>query len=366
MTTTTKHITSIIKSLADLFNNLDRKTLINTFDYGPFYNRLSPSDGLPILGDYLAPLERVTPELDEREIYTSAQAPEPGIVAVPALTGTPDGNIDFKTVVMPDRPALILPEDLLTIMALVFIDRLQPSVDMKSAVRYVQTSQGQAKAQFSKLTFTPDWLSATALGKTLYVTDRLLGETLGQSMTTVFNPLHAVEQADEPKPGLTNLAIDFAMSWHRSLKGNNEPSHLNIGSTEKQPDHIVERIANNHINIFLVEPDAKISSWQEKHGDDQAYNVDDTSKIAGNHATFLTERFDDLAALLPVYERWRQLLKIFTGVNELYRQGFRLNKDLENAVKDHREVCEKYDIYAEPTGPQEVYWSPIFSRDREI
>jgi len=297
--------------------------LHSTYSHGPVYNRLNDY-GVPILGDWLQPGEDPAPHLRAYGVQAHAFVPAPGVVAVTGITGNADGSIKFNTVAKSDRPALLLQEDFRLVMALVFCDQQVPGFDLQN----IDTEMG---VTLSHKVWEPAWIGHTALGDTLYLTDRLLGDL-------AFNDRCLIERVPDEHahdPRIPQIADDFLTALDAVKNMPKAPHSIAAGFRLHQhhlaDNEIITRQEDGAVHVDILEGNPRIRGWayRENSKPKEESDINDGQYMQGACANMLTERYNELALLLPVYERYRQLLAMYTALQKLKDTGFQLKPELQ-------------------------------------
>ncbi len=291
--------------ILDRLNISQRQLDRSTHLWGATYNEIGPYR-FPVLGKIL---KSGTSPSATFKVNAQAYVPAPGITSFEGVTGTPDGTITFHTSSSSTHPALILTEDIQTIAALVFIEESTPEFDLPQSPLLGNSYPWQ----INQKRWSPAWLEHTELGNTLYITDKLIGnfymytnESLAASVNSRDDPLtsdfmDAVKQAKAmPLPTYEDHAITFCL----------HPRH---GAKEKHPAITHE----GKLTVLTHNVSPRIRGWFN----DQIL-VNDSRYAHGALANCLTERYNQLTALIPVYERYRQLMNMYSAVSVLKEKGF--------------------------------------------
>jgi TPR repeat protein len=264
-------------------------------DFGPMYTEIC--EEVPRLGV-------IHPELSE------------GFGALLGVEAAPDGTLGFQFAA-PTSPAgpLLAPEDIDVALALTFGGErpLLPSV----SVEKLKSALSGRDRSISEKIWSPPWLGRTLFGKTLYASDHWAGQLMIRG--NVY--LRWIERAN----------IEITSEGLALLK-----RLADCGGQFAGSDRVV------------VYPDAFYRTWsltenggmhcavhkmtvcigganivkREDGTEDRHVNFMDTTFHAGRAATILTTEFDELARLMPMFERTRQLMSLVTALKELRERGF--------------------------------------------
>ena len=300
---------------------------------GPFYNAVDPDNALPILGEYL-PASESYEEVEFQRVTLGAYAPQPGIVSIESITGEQNGSITMNFETDDAAPAMILQEDIDVAMALAFGDPKQaiwPSLSIES--EHPQHLSDEYK-YFSVKVWNPSWLGQTDFGRTLYIVDLLTGEL-------TWNPKHfsVAKPEDSFDPDFPGYIKNF-LGDLRFTGGADKASHgkmINV-SPEYIPITIQKQRSQSggelwHLPLPIKKMRINGAYTQEKDGKD-IRNIarNDTTFAQGRLTQRLTDHYDDIAAMMPVFERARQLSAMTYGLIGLRDSGFKLGGEFQHRV----------------------------------
>lgn len=303
-----------------------------SFDYGPVYN-LYDCRGIPVLGHLLRTGERVLKAADHDY---GAFVPDAGIVAVTGIIGKANGSISFKTIGMGDRPALLLPEDFSVAMAHVFIEAELPSFSLSSSVRGEEFPDGGSGTLRHKW-FGADWLRHTDFGRTMYHSDCLMGDLMwAKSLPAV------VDESECGRSELSSLAREFQAEIRQLKKLPLHHEDDSAGFRLTAPPDVRQYMLtvpgkNGDVTVVPIGMPLRIRGWLEDGGGVGEYAVNSDVHMSGAAANLMTGRFETLAALLPIFERVRQLMNLVHGLNELKVAGFSIGNELRGSLEEYRQ-----------------------------
>lgn len=310
---------------------------------GPFYNPIDPQNGLPILGQYL-PASSSNEEVLRCKLTYGAYVPQPGIIKLKSVHGEADGSISFQYDRSPTAPAMLLDEDFHVVMALAFGSPKAPIWPTLSLEKQYKGLLDDEYEMFKAKIWDPVWLGHTDFGKTLYIVDRLTGQmTWSPKSYTVSLP----ENSFDPEfPAYVKGLLEdlrFTGGADRLAQGkiiNVSPEHI--------PVPIVKKIHPNGKETWSIEiTDIKMrvnGSYVRKINgvEDRSVSWNDTQFAQGRLTQRLTDHYNDIALMMPVFERARQLMALLYSVMELREKGFIPNAqtllDSSNILKGYENM----------------------------
>ena len=303
-----------------------------TFEYGPFYNRLG-KNGLPIMGLY----EGINYSDPSKSGTLGA-----GRGFFNGLEAVQNAGINFKF--KDTDVALITEEDIEVVLALGFASSTfqWPSIDVPSA------NSSLGLSEFREKITDPSWLLQTDFGRTLYTTDVLAGELswgyngfvnlksdVLPSVKAYKSLKHQLSSVDGMNPigiGKNFVPLVNVNPKKVSLTFNNIGSKFIVGV--------------NHVKMSVdggYRDKGKTGAWS--YLNDEKYEHPQRTRI-------LTESYNDVAFLIPAFERLRQLTAMTYAVNELKKRNFKPSSQLVKRAKDAeakfkaREKQNREDKYA--------------------
>ncbi len=333
------------------FRNLglqENDLIRSTFMMGPTYNPIS-KNGLPVLGVWRQP-----ENIEEHGIDKRAYVPSTGISSFQGLEAKQDGNIDFICVSNEELPSLLMPEDFEVCVALVFgyPEREEPRWPSLSLEKGNHFGIEDNKEVISFKIWDPEWLGYTSLGRTMYITDNLIGSLCW--MPDQFQ-IGSPDQCFTPSTyGLAKDLVD-EITWAGGRIGAGQsrrvmlkPIHVSI-----KPDFKEARDATVRLTVQEVKMGVDGSYVLRKKRDDgdieenRLVSLNDPSKEQGRKTKILTDRYDDIAVLMPVFERARQIMGVLYTLAELKNIheddsiDFRLNDKIQRQALETRRAYEE-------------------------
>jgi hypothetical protein len=283
-------------------------------EFGPFYNEMAML--MPRLGV-------VKPGLAQ------------GFGSFLGLEGTRSGELHFHFEA-PSDPAgpLLCEEDINVALALAF-GSAKPVMPFVSVEPIQSKVSGRDRSLYQKL-WEPTWVGRTLLGKTLFGVDHWAAKLLeaaptwlmwmgtgGQSMTEEGKAfLERIRDCGGDHVGKAGRVMIHPESFYRTWTATDDSHRCQVHKLEMRilGANVVER------------PDGTI---------DRDANRNDERFYAGRAANLVTREYDNLARLMPIFERMRQLTSLLYGLKELRERGFEPNSQLrENISKTLREFAD--------------------------
>ena len=193
--------------------------------------------------------------------------------------------------------------------------------------------------------FTPDWLSSTAFGQTLFYCDyifKLANGLLPPSLEdpTLFAPVGCLH----PLVRLPDWLLDLrwchndpgiSETWGRwcwklrSLRLERRPVTGGLGG-RNQGELFEIRQAEMYVETSLI----------RRHGfpdEDRKFMPDDERTFVGKQGAVMTRRYDGLCELFPAFSRLRELMKLYAALDAMRKEGVRLNPQQERRLRQARE-----------------------------
>lgn len=289
----------------------------NTYCQGPCYNRRS-ADGLPILGDLLKPGESASVQ--------GAYTPNAGIRVINGVFTDAKRNLCLDASLGGDKPALILPEDCAVAFAMCFGDTniIWPGISIDLPDR--NCTPDKVDWIYTKNNWPEDclWLGHVAFGHTLYYCDQLIG-------ALAWTPERFSTHSQ--CPSADRLLYKLRITGGHQGKGHSgrvciKPCHVQIDTSfKKWTKKLSCRVIKTHMQI-----DGAYTIFDPRSTDRLDMCLNDTRYANGKIASVLTDHFDEIAAMLPVFERGRQLMSLFYALAEARNSGYTLPKNQQRQV----------------------------------
>ena len=327
------------KHVLDHFSIDIRQITRSTFSLGPTYNQIS-STGYPVLGALLKAGDLIfSPSIKHT---VDAYVPKIGAQLFQGLTANTDGTVDFHVLPSAEHPALILEEDYLTLMALVFSSGKMPKFNLAA----LQSPQHSQTLAICEKQWNPSWLEFTDFGKTLYYTDRLLGDLWwNSSVHHVFMPPKNSREESFLKQ------MDVAATKPSAPRQKSSMFCILPKTDTMSGYHHVD--TGMGITVLPSDENPWIAGWP----DDRWSEHNDDSYGYGSHANFMTNHYDELCAFLPVYERYRQLMRVFFSLCVARDRGFQVNKTWQQSLR--RFISDRQDQVVEGNHDRIIDFTPL-------
>ncbi|MBO6549316.1 MAG: SEL1-like repeat protein [Rhizobiales bacterium] len=309
--------------------------LSSTLTEGPKYNPIG-SNGLPVLGVWENPSE--SEEVSEHHmINTGSFVPEAGVVAFKGLSAEQGGSIEFDFVMAADRPAMLTAEDFEVALLLSFGNPervIQPSLSLEDPKDY---NYDDPYNVFQYKLWSPHWLGYTDFGRTLYVTDHLIGSLCWRPRE--FQIGVASEALNPQMPEFANdLVEDIALTGGHFGQGGSKrvmlkPEHISIHSYVDRSGSVDKfQVAVNEVKMrvdgsYIVEQD------EENGEENRLVGLNDTTFQQGRVVEKLTERYSDIASILPIFERARQMMGLIHSLKTLREMGFEPSEPILRRIR---------------------------------
>jgi len=307
----------------------------STLNTGPRYTSLD-NRNMPLLGAYEAASKNES-EIARQRRDTGSFVPEPGIVHVQGVSADSRG-IYYDVIASPESPALILPEDIVVTQILAFGDRngvIWPSLSLED--HDIDEKILEKRDAISTKVWGPEWLGHTEFGRTLFVTDHLIGTwAWNAEKFAVGDNKHSVSQA------VQNVAHELIRSIKLTggREGDGESARVML-----KPENVY--IKNNkdfslsgffNARVMQVKMRVDGSYILEKNGqENRLVSLNDTTYAQGRVCQKLTDRYDDIAMLDPRFERARQLMALLYATFRLRHMGYKPPYQIQKSLTEDLE-----------------------------
>lgn len=309
---------------------LDLTTMIKSaLIMGPFYNPIDPTNGLPILGQHL-PASETQEDTEAHRIKYGFYTPQIGIGSLKSVHGEPDGSITFKCETSDPSPAMLMTEDFDVVMALAFGSPARPIWPALSLEREVPDLLDDKYEMFKAKIWDPEWLGHTDFGRTLYIVDRLTGQ---MTWSPKSYPVSEPENSFDPKfPEYVKTFLEdlrFTGGADRITQSkliNVSPEHIPVPITKEILSDGTERW-----NIEITEIKMRVNGAYTQKIDgveNRKISWNDTMFAQGRLTQRLTDHYNDIALMMPVFERAKQMMALLYSVIELREKGFTPSPDV--------------------------------------
>lgn len=318
----------------------------STKDSGPRYNLLDER-GLPILGVLVRPSSNDREEQQQR-VVTGSYVPQPGLIRLNSIKGNPDR---FKYVgnYSESLPAMLTIEDMQVSEVLVFGNPKKGpmfpslSIETENNDEYGKGADGSGndKALAYKI-FSPQWIAYTDFGRTLWITDYLIGQWC-------WNPeKYQIGLPDEcASPELHYMARDFIKDLRLTGGRDGGASSVRVMIQPKssyiQPEAPEIVYKQEYASVHIKQMTMKVyGSYILREGgvENRSLFEEDPNFAQGRTVKKLTERYNDIMRLDPRFERAQQLMGLFYGHLRLWEIGYRPSNTLQEELSEKLNAME--------------------------
>ena len=307
--------------------------MASTLFEGPRYNPTA-KNGMPVLGVWEPPSPNEA-TVERQMIDSGSYVPEAGIVKLKGVFGNPDGTLTFDFIKASDSPALLVAEDFEVAMVLAFGDPeglLHPYLSLEDPNRYGIKDRYKT---FNFKEWNPHWLGYTDLGRTLYMTDQLIGRMCWSPREF---DIGAADKTFDPRAQkfALDLVEDISMTGGRSTSA----SYARVMLLPENISCPVSKDAAGRLHAEVREVKMRVDGdyiliGSGKSKDVQLATNDDTY-MQGRTVNKLTRRYNDIAAMMPVFARAQELMALMHATRKLREQGpkhgFTLSAELQEKV----------------------------------
>jgi hypothetical protein len=88
------------------------------------------------------------------------------------------------------------------------------------------------------------------------------------------------------------------------------------------------------VHGYTIMVDGSDAVMRADDTEDQGKNLNDTRFHTGRAAGLLTDYYNNIAELFPIYERNRQIMILIHALNGMRQRGFQLNQQSQEQVND--------------------------------
>lgn len=203
--------------------------------------------------------------------------------------------------------------------------------------------------RLDRKTFRPAWLAASSFGQSMYLADWLMKSfTMRDGLPSVENPLASGATSDDwNTPGLLK-SIGDAQGTHTLPDG----SHAAHGRLEivvrsanvahaKFRDSLLRQTHQYRVNDIEVFIESSLYGGNEDSQVSDHQCRDDPTTLPGARAAIITEHYDYVSSLFPVFERVRQILGLFSVFAQARRDGVVLSPSTQARLKKRVKVYKE-------------------------
>lgn len=296
------------------FGASEQQLASSTRDFGPQYNEFS-SNGFPIPGALL------TSGLQDGAHPVNNV--KDGFGKLAGLRATHDGNIAFRfETLAPGQMPLLFPEDIDVALVLAFSgEKAQwPSVSIED---FEPKVPDRPRWPFNRKDWNPYWIGKTLIGKTLYGTDYWIGALAWQSNEFPVGKANG----DQAKSLLQKFALCGGRRDGLSSRVMIRPTDVHWDWSVDDDQAITFQIHSVKMRVdggnIVVHPDGT---------EDRSRNLNSPNYATGRVANLLTEHYDEIADLWPMFERLRQINGILYSLAAIRDLGFKPSGIMKNHI----------------------------------
>ncbi|MFY9288786.1 MAG: hypothetical protein WAO98_09835, partial [Alphaproteobacteria bacterium] len=265
-----------------------------------------------------------------------------GVGLYRGLITTQDGYIHFKCTQSGDKPGLLFQEDFDIAMLLAFADEekvIWPYFSMENADKNLTDGH----EVFRTKEFGPEWMGYTDFGRTMYITDLLSGALAWNPQSFPLEEAQTEAQAERNEQ-IRNFLRYLNWTGGRTARSTSSrvmlrAEHIHIEGL--QPIIVKkQKVWDLQVKAVKMRVDGSYMLKRTNGEENRLVALNDATYKQGAITQKLTDNYDYIASIIPVFERARQLMGLFYSLAELQKAGFRPNPKLVAELKT------KYDGYA--------------------
>lgn len=323
---------------AKLLGHSFAEAVQSTKDSGPRYNPLDDR-GMPILGVLMKPSSDEDAENTQR-VTTGSYVPQPGLIALHGIDASPEG-FKYSGIYSENIPAMLTLEDLQVAEILVFGDPkkgpLFPSLSLETEnndeLGKGAEGSGYEKA-FTYKIFDPQWLAYTDFGRTLWITDYLIGQWCwSPERFKVGSP----DSCSSPQQHsmAKNFIKDLRLTGGRDGGASSARVMIQPKSNYILPEAPETTYKKDSASVEIKEMTMKVygsyilNDWNTEN---RSLFEEDPNFAQGRTVKKLTDRYNDIMKLDPRFERAQQLMGLFYGQLRLWQLGYRPSDNLQREL----------------------------------
>lgn len=319
------------RNLGLSYESIIRSTMFE----GPRYNRTS-INGMPVLGAWES-ASKNSRTADTQMLDRGSYVPEAGVVKFDGVKMNKEGTVTFDFTKASDQPAFLVPEDFQIALILAFGNPdsgINPYLSLENPNRHGISDKYEC---FKFKEWKPHWLGYTDFGRTLYITDQLIADLCWN--TREFDIADRNEAFDPRVPEYAlSLTNDIVMTGGRTGAGGSvrvmlRPDHIGF------EDNFVDTEGNlrAYIAQLTMRVDGDYVIVGESKDKDLRLNTNDNMYQQGRTVNKLSSRYNDIAAMMPVFARGQELMRLLHSCLKLREltdhTGTKLNSDWQNRIR---------------------------------
>ena len=322
----------------------------STKDSGPRYTSLDER-GMPILGSLMKPSADEQEEINDKKV-TGSYVPQPGLIKLRRIAADAEG-FKYYGAYSEDLPAMLTEEDRQISEILAFGDTergpLFPvlSLETENNDEYGKGAKGNGYDKaFTYKIFTPQWLAYTDFGRTLWITDYLIGQwcwtpekfKIGDPENCSYPDQHFKAKEFIKDLRLTGGRDGGASSARVMIQPQSDyilPEAPKEGETVYRQDAASVDIKQMTMKVY--------GSYVLNDGNTENRSLfeEDPNFAQGRTVKKLTDRYNDIMQFDPRFERAQQLMGLFYGHFRLWQIGYRPSEVLQQDLTAKLRVMEK-------------------------
>lgn len=295
----------------------------SSLNSGPRYTPLD-SRGMPILGVYSPPSVNLG-TVQQSKVNGQSYVPNTGIINLKGIRADQKG-FHYDTDTSLTMPAMILPEDISVTQMLVFGHpefSITPSLSLENH-GYKEKPKEQRQHVATKA-WDPEWLGHTDFGRTLFITDHLIGNWAWNCQSYRVGPSTETESPEMHELG-KEFIRDIRLTGGRKSKGDAMRVMLKPETVYITPPADQQASTARQFQVAVKEIRMRVDGdymTMVKGGQPIHSSLNDTRYEQGRICQKLTDRYNDLAQLDPRFERAKQLMALYYATLRLKEIGYR-------------------------------------------
>lgn len=329
--------TALMKAQASNMGLSYEDILASTFFAGPSYNPIS-DNGLPVLGVWEPPSKNEN-QVEEQTLDQGSYVPESGVVKLKGVMCNRNGTLSFDFIKASDSPALLVSEDFEIAMALAYGNPDKPITPSLSLEAPSENGFNDEYDVFLHKLWGPKWLGYTDFGRTLYITDQLIGAICWCPKEFKVGAPNQTFHSGVSEFAL-ELTEDITLTGGRSSAGADarvmlKPEHLSMPHTKDRNGNIIIKIAETKMRV-----DGSYIVNKGTDGENRLLALNDDMYTQGRTVNKLTARYNDIASLMPIFARAQELMALMHSIAQARKLGFKLNPNLQSRITKHYQELE--------------------------
>ncbi len=262
-----------------------------------------------------------------------------GLVAVSNVAINNGEAVITGTVSNDPRITMVYPEDVDIALIFAFVENprgpVRPAFSLESSMFKESFDPREDRFQRKEF-FNVEWLAATDFGKTFYWTDYVMKEMGSNEYISLIDGLKRMPY--DPEKHLSLLPEVLTTFERKGFHGISAADitggrlMLTLGSVELSAIGPSVTIANP--KMFIESSEISLSSNGVENRD---VRPNDPSTSVGATAQYFTDKYDEIAITMPVFERLKQLLALCRACEKLRMDGYTLGNQQMRELRQKRE-----------------------------